>query len=599
MSAGLLELTTIIVLAAILSIIARIFRQPAILAYLFTGVVISVLAANGIATSAAGLHERETFQIFADLGIMFLLFLVGLEVNYTSLRYVGAVALSVGLLQVVFTALVGYGIAILLGFAPLSAVYIGIALTFSSTIVVVKLLSEKKELNSLYGKISIGLLLVQDFIAILVLIALSGIKSGADISLFSILFTTAQGIVIFVLMVLLGKRVFPPLFDLLARSQELLFLMSLAWLFLMAAVMQWMNFSIEIGGFLAGIALANASEHYQIASRVRSLRDFFILIFFVILGSYLQFTTAGGLLIPVLIFSLFVLVGNLVIVMIVMSAMGYTSRTSFLTAVSIAQISEFSLVLANLGRGLGHIGDREFSLITWVGIITITASTYLINYNEAIYRKLRNVLLWFERKSTRVEEGFSDIEPKRVILVGFTRTGQSIAMHLKKDELLIIDQDPEIIHALQSEGYSYLYGDASDDDLFEHVDLSQTELIISTVPTFEDNLALLELITRVNHERGGKGERPIAFVVRAESDRDAVVLYRRGASYVLMPHFTSGHVLGNMVAGTFDRDRLLHMRERELTLLTRGGSATQALRLGASLIHPSKQTPPNNHAPQV
>ncbi len=599
MSAGLLELTTVIVLAAVLSIIARLFRQPAILAYLFTGVVISVLAANGFATSAAGLHERETFQVFADLGIMFLLFLVGLEVNYTALRYVGAVALAVGLLQVLFTTVVGYGLGILLGFAPLSALYIGIALTFSSTIVVVKLLSEKKELNSLYGKISIGLLLVQDFIAILVLIALAGIKTGTDISTLPIILTTLKGIVIFVVMVLLGKRVFPPLFDLLARSQELLFLMSLAWLFLMAAVMQWMDFSIEIGGFLAGIALANASEHYQIASRVRSLRDFFILIFFVILGSYLQFTSAGGLLLPVIIFSLFVLIGNLVIVMLVMSAMGYTSRTSFLTAVSIAQISEFSLVLANLGRDLGHIGDREFSLITWVGIITITASTYLINYNEVIYRKLRHILLWFERTSTRAEEGFSEIEPKRVILIGFTRTGQSIAMHLKKDELLVIDQDPEIIHALKSEGYAYLYGDASDDDLFEHVDLSHTELVICTVPTFEDSLALLELLSRVNHERGAHGERPIAIVVRAENDRDAVTLYRRGASYVLMPHFTSGHVLGNMVSGVFDRERLQHMRERELTLLTRGGSATQALRLGASLIHPGKQTPPNNHVPQV
>lgn len=598
MSAGLLELTTIIVLAAILSIIARVFRQPAILAYLLTGVVISVLAANGVATSSVGLHEQETFQIFADLGIMFLLFLVGLEVNYTALRRVGAVSLAIGVLQVAFTALIGYGIAMLLNIPPLHALYIGIALTFSSTIIVVKLLSEKKELNSLYGKISIGMLLVQDFIAILVLIALAGIQTGTAVSWVAMAFTVCKGVVIFLAMIILGKRVFPPLFDLVARSQELLFLMSIAWLMLFAVVMQWMNFSIEIGGFLAGIALANASEHYQIASRVRSLRDFFILIFFVILGSYLQFTSLAGLVIPVLVFSLFVLIGNQLIVMMTMSVMGYSTRTSFLVGTTVAQISEFSLVLAHLGMDLGHIDERIFSLITWVGIVTITASTYLILYNEQLYRIVRPFLRAFAPKRPRSEEGFSDIEPKRVILIGFTRTGQSVAMHLKKDEVLVIDQDPEIIHALKSEGYAYLYGDASDDDLFEHVDLSHTELIISTVPIFEDNLALMELIARVNHERGGKGDKPITVVLRAESERDAVILYRRGASYVLMPHFTSGHALGNMVSGIFDRERLLHMRERELTLLTRGGSPTQALRLGASLIHPGKQ-PSIHQAPKV
>ena len=201
----------------------------------------------------------------------------------------------------------------------MQAAYIAIALTFSSTIIVVKLLSEKNDLNSLYGRISIGFLLVQDFIAIIILLVLAGLEIGNGILWTNIALTILKGILLFIFMFWIGRVILPKIFDKIARSQELLFLMTLAWVFLLVSLVHKIGFSIEIGGFLAGIALANSSENFQIASRIKPLRDFFILLFFIVLGSSIILTHFNGLTMPVIIFSLFVLIGNPLIVLIIMA----------------------------------------------------------------------------------------------------------------------------------------------------------------------------------------------------------------------------------------------------------------------------------------
>ena len=292
-----------------------------------------------------------------------------------SLRLVGKASVLVGLGQIILTFIPGFFIARFFDFNFLQAAYIAIALTFSSTIIVVKLLSEKRDTNSLYGKISIGFLLVQDFVAILILIFLAGIESEKGIVFNDIFLTTLKGLGLFILMLYLGRKILPLMLDKISRSQELLFLTSLAWCFGIATVVVKAGFSIEIGGFLAGLALANSSEHFQISAKIKSLRDFFILIFFVILGSSLIFSDFSGLTLPIIIFSLFVLIGNPLIVLIIMGLMGYRKRTGFLCGVTTAQISEFSLILAALGLKLGHLNEKVVSLITAVGIITITLST--------------------------------------------------------------------------------------------------------------------------------------------------------------------------------------------------------------------------------
>jgi Kef-type K+ transport system membrane component KefB len=552
MTGGIFELAIVILIAAALGIAAKLLRQPIILAYLVAGALIGFFG-------WLNFGDREFFRVFSDLGIMFLLFLVGLEINYTSLRMVGKASILVGLGQIIFTFLFGFLIgSYLFGFDTLTAAYIAIALTFSSTIIIVKLLSEKKEFNSLYGKISIGFLLIQDFVAILILIFLAGIEVGEGLVFGDLIFTILKGLVLFGFMLWLGRRIFPFIFDKIARSQELLFLTSLAWMFLVVALVDKINFSIEIGGFLAGLALANSSENFQIASRIKSLRDFFILIFFVILGSSLIFSGFGGLTLPIIIFSLFVLIGNPLIVLAIMGIMGYRKRTSFLAGVTVAQISEFSLILAALGLKLGHITEDVVALVTAVGVITITISTYMIIHANSIFRRLSKFLALFERKVAIKETQLKEYQ-KPVILIGAHLTGQSVARHMAKEQLLIIDFNPEVIDSLERAGFDYIFGDISDFEIFERANISQARLVISTSPDFETNFSLLTEIMRF-------ARRP-KVILRAETEKEAEFLYERGADYVLVPEFTSGHYLAKVLAGDAKLESLQALKERDLHII--------------------------------
>ena len=534
----ILELAIVISIAAVLGIIAKLLKQPVVIAYFFTGIIIATF-------SFFHFQNRELFQTFSDLGIMFLLFLVGLEMNFPSIKSIGRAAIVVGLGQLVFTFAAGFGISYLLGFTNLHSAYIAIALTLSSTIIVVKLLSEKRDLNSLYGRISVGFLLVQDFVAILVLVFLSGLQNTGEISITNIVFALIKGALLFYVFLYLGRKIIPLVFDKIARSQELLFLSTLAWAFLLAAIASHpkIGFPIEIGGFLAGLALANSYEHFQISGRIKPLRDFFILIFFVILGSSLAFSNFSQISLPILIFSLFVLIGNPLIVLIIMGLMGYRKRTSFLTGVTTAQISEFSLIIAAVGLKLGHLSGQVVSLITAVGIITIITSTYLIIYADGIFRKTSRLFSVFERKNLK-EKYFDDGEfRKPIILIGFHRIGRGIAFNLPKEKLLVIDFDPEAIDILKKYGYECLFGDISDPEIFERANLKEAELVISTDPDFTDNLNLLKEINIIKETNPN-----IKIVLRAEDENDVEALYKKGADYVIFPHLTSGQYLGKSIA---------------------------------------------------
>lgn len=545
----MVQLALVVIVAALLGVVMRFMRQPVILAYLATGIIFSLL---GLYHGA----QQETFSLFSDLGVMFLLFLVGLEINYSSIKLVGKISLILGLGQILITFLFGFGIALLFKFSYLSAGYIAIALTFSSTIIVVKLLSEKKELNSLYGKISLGFLLVQDFVAILLLVVLSGIESGSALTLTPIVIAVVKGVALFVAMMWLGRKAIPRLFEMLGRSQELMFVLSLAWVFFVALIVRSIGFSIEIAGFLAGIGLANSYENYQIASHIRPLRDFFILIFFVMLGGSITAFHFAGLAWPIIVFSLFVLIGNPLIVLILMGAMGYRRRTSFMTGVTMAQVSEFSLILAGLGLRLGHIDQTAVGLITAVGVITIVSSTYLIIHGEKIVQRFWHILALFERLNPISEEGFGEAEFHRpIILIGAQRIGHIIASHIQKDKLLIVDFDPSVIRRFKRHGYLCLLGDIADPDIFEAASFDESSLVICTSPVLDDSLALLSQVRHLS------GQRKI--ILRADNDADSAVLYRKGADYVIRPHLTSGHFIGELLKNDMTGSALWHARDRD------------------------------------
>lgn len=558
MNTVLLDLAVIMGVATILGIIARLLGQPLLLAYLAAGIVIS-----GLGFLQFG--QESALKTFADLGIMFLLFLVGLEINYTSLRMVGKASLIVGIGQIILTFAIGFLIGILFGFPLVSSAYIAIALTFSSTIIIVKLLSDKRDINNLYGKISIGLLLVQDFIAILLLIFLSGIEAGNDMLAANLALTVLKGAALFAIMLALGKTLLPAAVRLVGASQELLFLTSIAWVFALVTLVQYIGFSLEIGGFLAGLALANSSEHFEIASRIRPLRDFFIVLFFVILGSFVAGSDFSGLSLPIIAFSLFVLIGNPLIVLGIMGIMGYRKRTSFLTGITVAQVSEFSLILAALGLRLGHITPQDTALIAATGVISIAISAYMIMYAETLYQWCSPFLGIFQRTHT-IENGQNPKElAKSIILIGYHRTGQSIATNLDKKDLLIVDFDPESIELLRQHGFDFLFDDVNDAQMFHRLNLSKAKLIISTSPELQVNLGLLVALKKLKQKRSAHWR----IIVRARTEEELRVLYENGADYVLLPHFTAGQHLGKLINSKKVLTSLKRLRENDLRMLTK------------------------------
>lgn len=550
------EVALVTVLATLAGMVAHALRQPTLVGYLLIGFLVGPL---GILK----LNNLEILDSLAQIGITLLLFLVGLEINVRELKHLGKPALVTGISQIVVTALIGFVIVTALGFSMIPAIYISIALTFSSTIIVLKILSEKKDTNSLYGKISIGFLLVQDFFAILALIFLSGLEHG-EFSLIQFAATLGRGVLLFALTIWMAKKVFPALLEKVGQSQELLFLFSVAWglgvsSFLASRVI---GFTPEIGGFLAGLALANSGTHFQIASRLRSLRDFFLLFFFVVLGAKIGLSDLGAILQPVALLSLFVLLGNPLIVMIIMGVLGYRARTSFLVSLTVAQVSEFSLILVALGLKLGHITSREVSLVTLVGIMTIIVSSYFMQYGESLYRLMRKSLKAFELRTPFAEEvgpemGYRD----HVVVAGAHRMGRNIvsALARMKKKFVVVDFDPQIVEEVRRHRMKVLYGDISDIEIQERAGLTYAAVVISTVPDMRDSLTLIEHMKKTNPH--GK------VIVTAETEWEGRELYLAGADYVLIPHFIGGEQLADLIQKDSGLHTLAALREHDMALI--------------------------------
>lgn len=543
-----LEITLIIILAAGLSIIFRFLKQPLILAYILTGIIIGPFG-------QLQLGSKEILQAMGEFGITLLLFMLGLEIKLKEFRIIGKPILLCSFIQIVLTGIMFYIIAIFLNFSSTTSLYISIAMVFSSTIIVLKELLDKKDLNSLYGKISIGILLVQDLVAIIVLMLLSGFtkeNSLTSLSLETILLIIFKALALFILIIYLSKKVFPKLLDKIAKSEELLFLTSIAWVFGLAALVSssFIGFSIEIGGFLAGLSLANASENFQIAARTKSLRDFFITIFFIFLGMQMEFSHLFGILGLSIILSMAVLILKPIVIMLALGVLGYRKRTSFFTGVTLAQISEFSLIIVFLGNKLGHLSGEIASLITVVSIITFIFSSYEALNLNSIYKLVQKYLGFLERKVLKEEidailEKTSELE-NHIVLIGANRMGSSILESIKqsRDKIIVVDFDPDVIKKLKEKNINTFFGDISDLDIQEKANLAKAKLVISTVPDVEDNLVLIKNL---------KDAKSAKIIVAASDFADAKRLYKEGADYVVMPHLAGGRHIAKMLEDGFNK----------------------------------------------
>lgn len=545
-----IELSIIIGITVLIAGIMRLLKQPLIIGYILAGVVVSPYFLNLV-------RSTETITLFSQIGVAFLLFIVGLSLSPRVIREVGKVSLITGLGQIVFTSLIGFFISRLLGFSVIVSLYIAMALTFSSTIIIMKLLSDKKDLEKLYGKISIGFLLVQDIFVIILLLVISSFSGKLDISSLP-LGTLLMGVLFIAMLFLISIYVLPHLSKFFAKSQEFLFLFSIGWGLGLAALFYYIGFSMEIGALVAGIALSMSPYHYEISSKMRPLRDFFIILFFILLGSQMVFGDIGRFIIPALIFSLFILIGNPLIVMILMGILGYKKKIGFQAGLTVAQISEFSFILVVLGIRVGHLTNEILSLITLVGIITIAGSTYLILYSEKIYPHLAKYLSIFERK--KVKEEKKDFGDYDLVLFGYNRIGHDILRSFRKlkKKYLVVDYNPETILELKKNGINSRYGDIGDDEFLNELDLNDVKMIVSTIPEFETNLLLINKVRQTN-------EKAIVIVI-SHNIEDANRFYKEGANYVILPHFLGGDYTSKMISDygfdmdKFDKERKEHLK---------------------------------------
>lgn len=556
------ELSIVLLLAGGVAFIVNFLKQPSIIAYIVTGLLVGPLGYYHI-------RQGEVFHALSQIGITLLLFMVGMELDMTQVKRIGRTAILTGIGQVGITSLLGYGILHFLGFSNLTAWYIAIALTFSSTIIVVKLLSEKKDLQSLYGKIVIGIFLLQDCAAMILLIVLSSLwGTGANHGLPAwqhIMFTVlkAGGLIAFV--VLQSKYVFPRLLRHIGKSDELLLIFSLAWSLGLAAFVSLptMGFSLEIGGFLAGLALANSAVHYEIGARIKSLRDFFIILFFIVLGSQLALKDIGSVLVPTILLSAFVLIVNPLIVMVILGLFGYKPRTSFLAGITVGQISEFSLILINLGFRLGHVGEKEVTLVTLIGIVTITLSSYTIVYADKLYYSFKNFWSYLDFRNGRAERGLRYVTLKNhVILIGAHRLGANIVKNFAgQEQFIIVDYNPEVTERFGELGFPALCGDITDPHIQDIANLSKARLIISTIPDFHDNVALIEAIKKQN--------RKAKLIFAAHDEEEAIKLYEHNIDYAVLPYLMGGLHLAKIVRDTKIGTNLKILRQQHLRVLAK------------------------------
>ena len=525
------EISVIIVIATVVSIVFRLLRQPLIIGYIVTGILVGPYVLNI-------LQAHNEIELFSKIGIAILLFIVGLTLNPDVMREVGKTSLITGLGQIVFTSLIGFLIVQALGFGILPAIYVAIALTFSSTIIILKLLSDRGDTQKLYGKISVGFLLVQDIVATLILLAITvmgKISPGGEIVLSSLVITqilvlVGKGLLLAIVLYLISKYVLPLLSSFVANQQEVLFIFSLAWGLGLSSLFYLIGFSIEIGALVAGITLAVSPFSYEMASRLKPLRDFFIMLFFVILGAGLVVSEASALVMPAIILSTFVLIGNPLIVLILMNLLGYRTRTAFMSGLTVAQISEFSLILIALGFSFGHIDQEIVSLVTLVGIITIACSTYLILYADHIYAFLKPVLKLLTFRKSVMSLSESDRVGADTIIFGYDRVGHEFVKVAKKlsQDYLVVDYSPVSIERLQTFNIPYRYGDADDVEFLDEIGFREAKLVISTIPDFKTNLLLVSTYREINRDG--------IIIVISHNISDTKALYEAGASYVVMPH---------------------------------------------------------------
>ena len=477
------DLGYILIAATAAVLMARALRVPAIIAYMATGLVLGPLTHL--------LHPGESLELISEVGIALLLFLVGLELTLDKIRAVGRVAVVGGSAQLVVTAGLGFALARLLGFDPGTAGLLALVVTFSSTVVVIKLLEQRGDLDAIFGRIAVGILVIQDVAVVVALTLLAGLEDPTALDLGQVgqgLGSASVAMAALLLVAYLATRfLLPALFGWLVASLEALFVWSLTWCFGFILAAQYLGLSVEIGAFVAGVSLAQLPWSHELVRRVHPLVNFFLAVFFVTLGAHMELGSALQAWPAVLALSAFVLIAKPAILMALIPRFGYGERTSFMGALTLGQISEFSFILSSLALGAGLVGPDFLSLVGAVGLVTIGASAILVQSGETVYAAARRLHLldpFAAPPSTEPPKG--ETLSDHVIVVGMNTLGRRIVEELTRrgETVLAVDLDPTKLRDLPS---LTLQGNTEHPSVLEEAGLPRARLLVSALQIQEAN----------------------------------------------------------------------------------------------------------------
>lgn len=548
MDVFLIELMVVFVLAVLAGIGFRYFKLPAIIGHVLVGLLVG---ASGIVST----ESVDILKLFATFGITLLLFLVGLEMNWNEIKKVGMRVMEIFAVQTVFAVVLFSALGIVLFRLNLMAsILFGTALAFSSTIVVVKSLSEKKDLSSFSGKLSLGVLLLQDILAIGLLVLIPNLKSGIDFM--SMIVLLGKLLSLLLIINVLGHFLISFLMKHLIKSSEDLVLFSLAWLLVCIYLsVNILGLTPEIGGILAGISLSTSWGHFQIVSKVRTLRDIFVTIFFVLLGLEVGLGKIDWMMVSIL--TAFAILGKFIVTHLGARISGLSGKVGFSVSLNMTQISEFSLIVMSLGLVSGMWNEDLVKVVTMAGLVSMAVSTVLISMSAGLYKIFEAALPGLFKFSGDDKNSKSGLK-NHVILLGGDRTGRSILSFLANngEKVLVVDFNPEIIARLEGRGVATVFADCSDPDILELTNMTEAKMVISTIKDVTDSLSLLDEI----REKGIV----VPVIVDAETISQAKDLYAAGATYVIFPHFVSGmHMAGLMKKFGKDSEAISKYRSKQ------------------------------------
>jgi Kef-type K+ transport system membrane component KefB/voltage-gated potassium channel Kch len=531
-SAVFTQLSLVIVIVVIVSFIMRLLRQPLVMGYILTGVIVGPSFLHIIRNQAA-------FTSFSTIGITLLLLIVGLGLNAGVIRSLGRVSVITCLTVMPLLGSAAFLVSRALGFNMNASLVIGVSMLFSSTIIILKALSDKKETSRLYGQITIGILLIEDVVATVAVILLSIFADPAHASPTTIGLLLGRTALLGIGLFLAGNYLMPTLVRRAAKSQEMLFILTIGWGLAVASVFQMAGLSHEVGALFAGVSLAGLPYATEMAAKLKPLRDFFLVIFFVTLGESFTIGTVSHYLLAACALALIMLAGKPLLVLSSLGAQRYTKLTSFKSAIHLTQVSEFSIIFVGLAASKQIVPQDIVALITLVAFITIGISSYFTKHANGMYRVFEEPLRHFERVSAVEPRQRTALYP--VILVGYHKGGHEFLKTFRdmKQRYLVVDYDPEIIDSLETQGIRHAYGDATDTEFLSEINITRAQLVVSTMTDVTTNLSLLSYIRHHNQKS--------SFICHANNYEEAASLYEHGASYVSLPHYIGSERISGFI----------------------------------------------------